>query len=121
MLKHEPLSLATDGSGNGTAQTARAISGIIHSFDWYGSGLAAGADLVISLVDTGAEVDKTLLTLTDAANSNKEYFARTLEQSNVGGDLATYTEYVVMGKIKAVIAQGGATNTAKLIVYYYSP
>lgn len=120
MLKHAPLTLTTDGSGDATEQTPTSISGVIHSFDWYGSGLGAGADLVVSLVDTGAEVDKTLLTLTDTANSNKEYFARTLEQNNVGGDLATYTEYVVMGKIKAVVADGGGTNTAKLIVYYYS-
>lgn len=119
MLKHAPLSLATDGSGNATAQTPSSIAGTIHSFDWYGSGLAVGADLVITLVDTGAEVDKTLLTLTNTANSNKEYFARTLEQSNVGVDLATYTEYVVMGKIKAVVAEGGASTVAKLIVYYY--
>ena len=120
-MKHAYLSFTTDGSGNATETTNHSISGLIHSFEWFGAGLAAGADLTISLVDTGSDVDRDLLTITNTANSNKEYFPQTLEHDDTGGDLATYTEQVVMGKIQAVIAQGGATNAAKLVINYYSP
>lgn len=125
MLKIAYLNLTTDSLGAAVETTPHSIEGIILSLDWYGNlavvGLDALADLTIAVVDTGSDVDKTLLTLTNIADVNKEYHLRSLEHDDTGGDLATYASPAVMGKIQATIADGGDTKSAKLAIYYYSP
>lgn len=125
MLKIAYLNLTTDTLGDAVETTGHSIEGLISLLDWYGNlavvGLDALADLTVEVVDTGSDVDKTLLTLTDTADVNKEYHLRFLEHDNAGGNLATYASPAVMGKIRATVADGGDTKSAKLAVYYYSP
>lgn len=118
MLTIRYLELETDGSGDATATTGQGISGKLYAIEFLGSGLDSGADTTISITDKGGGVDQTLLTLTDV-NSDGIYYVRELAQDNAGGDLtAIYDLPIIMGKVKAVIAAGGANKTAKIIIYY---
>lgn len=121
MLKQAFLKFTTDGAGAATAITSQSISGLIFSLEWYGSGLAATADLVVTVTDTGGAVDKTLLTLTDD-DTDTEFILKHAVSDNAGGAIANvYDNPSAVGKIKGVIAAGGASNTAKLIINYFSP
>ena len=122
MLKSTYMEFTCDGSGNADVADAHSISGLIYSIELFGSDLDAGADATISVTDTGRGADKTILTLTDAANVDNEFFPREQVHDNVGALIANaYTEPTAVGKMRVVIAQGGASKTGKVIVTYYSP
>ena len=124
MLRVEYLNLTTDVSGDVIGTTIM-INGLILAFEWLGNlptvGLDALADLAVSVVDTGSGVDKPLLTLTDTADVNKTYYVRALEHDDVGAELATYDIPATVGKVQAVIADGGDTKQARLSIFFYSP
>ncbi len=115
------LSLITDSGGDAAETSNHAINGLIYSLEWVGTDLAVGADLVVTVTGTGTDLDKILLTLTDAADVTNEFFIRELEHSNVGVELATYAAVTAVGRIKAVITDGGDTKVAKLIVNFSDP
>jgi hypothetical protein len=112
------LEVTTNGSGDGTDETVAAIFGLLYSVEWIDGDFVDGVDAVLAVTGKASGVDRTLLTLTDA-NADKDYYPRTLEQDNAGGDLATYTYPLINGKLKLTVSNGGDTKTGGVIVNYF--
>lgn len=120
MMKQILITATTDSGGDANV-TLHQIVGVVHSIEVLASGLAGTALVTVSITDRGVAGDKALLTL-PAGNNDKEYFVRELAQGDTGADLAAeYAKPVAVGKAKVVIASGGATNTAKVIINYHDP
>lgn len=116
-LKSIHLTGTTNGSGALTVTAPRSLLGWLIAVQWIDGSLADGVDAVLSVTNTPAGVDTTLLTLTDA-NNDAWYYPRVLENSNAGAALATYTLMIIEGTLKLVVADGGDTKTGGCIVYY---
>lgn len=89
---------------------------LLYAVEWVDGDLVDGVDATLSMTETLSEVDKTLLTLTDA-NSDAWYYARALECDNAGTATDFYTMQVVDGKLKLVVSNGGDTKSGACIVY----
>lgn len=119
MLKQVPIKVTTIADGTGD-KTEHQIVGLVYSVEVFASDLDVGADITITITDTGAAVDKTLLTLTDF-NTVDEFFVRELESDNVGAALTTHAQPVAVGKPKVTVSAGGNTKTLKVIINYHDP
>ena len=78
-----------------------------------------GADLTLSY--DRYDVVETVLTITNAGTSDVIWYPRRIVQDNVGADLTGLAggdvePYLLMGRPKLVVAQGGATKTGALIL-----
>lgn len=109
------LEVTTDGSGDGTAISDLSKIGFLHEVEWVVGDFVTGVDFTLSVTGTPSGVDKTLLAVTNA-NANKVYLPRTLEHNGTGGDLATYDKHYIHGKLKLVVAQGGAAKTGRVFI-----
>ena len=119
MIQYQLLKITTDGSGDATVTETRRLTGRIVAVEWgIGTG-AAGIDFTLTITDTPGGADRTILTVLNA-NANKTYYPSVLRQlATDGSDISgVYSEPIVSGLLKAVVAQGGATKTCYLVVYY---
>jgi hypothetical protein len=120
----EPVKLigTTDGSGDATVTSESTYNGLLHSVQWIDGDLADGVDAVLSVVNTDAGVDFTLLTLTNA-NSDAMYHPRHQIDTEAGagvtydGTNEVYEMAPIVGKLKLVISAGGDTKTGGAVVY----
>jgi hypothetical protein len=118
------------GTTDGTDGTAGALSitfghkvvGFLKAVQWIDGDLADGVDAVVSVVSDDDAADYTLLTLTNA-NDDAWYFPQTPAQDNAGADVTTdgtqefYTDQIVNGKLKLVVADGGNVKSGGCIVF----
>lgn len=111
------LSGTTDGDGdatvNGEAIGVRRLVGVQVNL----SALAATADTVISMQSTDDEA-VTMLTLTDSQAD--AYYVVSPAMVNTLGSAITDAHgfFVVSGKPRVVVAQGGATAAFSVILYF---
>lgn len=112
------LSGTTDSSGDAVVNSNGAVRGKVHSIVCDISALAAGADTTITTPDE--VVSQTILNLTDTG-TDVIVRPKVLTTLNTGGALTAtgniYTEYVVFGRLRATIAQGGDTKAFTIDVY----
>lgn len=124
-LLNVKLSGTTDGSGDLTVNGEAAIYGVLYAVEIVASALDATADWTLTMQGTPSGNAYTLLTLTDV-NTNAVYYPR----KGVHGDTGAALTYdgtrlvtdlpLLAGKPRIVIAQGGATKAASIILYYKS-
>lgn len=121
MRRHPDIDITTDGAGAATVYSGY-IRGNIESIQYIKDGganpLAATADIVITDDATG----EAILTFTDI-NATTTYRPRAALHDGTGAarlyaaaGVAVAGHYVVAGRLKAVVAQGGATKVGKLRV-----
>ncbi len=116
-LKSVRLTGTTNASGALTVLAPHSILGWLFAVQWIDGTLADGVDAVLSVTRTPSEVDKTLLTLTNA-NDDAWYHPRVLECDAAGASIGTYTPMIIEGTLKLVVSSGGDTLTGGCIVYY---
>ena len=113
----------TDGSGDATAYSEASYNGELVAVQWIDGDFADGVDGTLSVTSTDSGVDYTLLTLTDA-NNDAFYLTRGATSGATGAaslyaaaGTAVNDKMPVVGKLKLVIAQGGATKTGGVVVF----
>lgn len=113
----------TDGAGAMTKTSTRDVFGFIEKILWVDGTFADGVDCVLSAVETPSGVDETLWTGTDV-NSDASYYPRSLIHGDstaltgtAGGDR---TKILVAGKLKLVVASGGASKEGGGCIVYIS-
>lgn len=118
------LSITTDGSGDATVNSSYLIYGTLYAVEWVQGTLASGAaDATLTVQSTPSGVAYTLLTLTNAAG-NAMYYPRALLNDLAGAALTGTSGGdrglpLIYGKPRVVVAQGGATASGKILLYYY--
>ncbi len=110
------IDLTTDGSGNATGYgSAPAGGGRLYAVQLVDGDFADGVDL--TLTSEEQNLSSPLLTKADW-NTDQMLYPRVAECLNTDGSaLTVYCEPLVFGRIKAVIAQGGASKTGAVILY----
>ena len=109
---HISLTTATDGSATGYGGT---YFGTLYAVQLEDGDFADGVDLTLT-----AENEQGSIALLAQLNFNTDQmqYPRVLETLNTSGaNLATHCEPVIYGRIKAVIAQGGAVKTGSVTLY----
>jgi hypothetical protein len=122
MIRHIKLYGTTDAAEALTVTSGHAVEGLLHAVEWIDGTFADGVDAVLSVDRDDDAADVTLLTLTDA-DIDKVYYPKVLACTNAGADLdtsgdATYERMFINGKLKLVVASGGAAKVGGCIVYY---
>lgn len=108
----------TDVSGDAVVTTNNAVRGKIHSIICNISALDAGADTTITTPD-----DVVTQTILNLSNTGTDVVIRpkVLATDNAGGALTatgnTFTQYSVMSRLTATVAQGGNTKAFTIDVY----
>ena len=118
-IRYAKLEVTTDGSGDGsvTYDNDDTFSRLI-AVEWNGSGFAATCDATLSTTSTPSGDNQTLLTLTNN-NSDAVYHVRNQAVDSAGANITgVYEQPIINGALRLVIAQGGATNTGSMTVYY---
>jgi hypothetical protein len=122
MLEPVKLTGTTDSSGDLTLTSEGTYNGVLHSVQWIDGDLVDGVDAVLSVVNTDAGIDFTLLTLTNA-NSDALHLVRHQVSDATGagvtydGTNEVYEMPPVVGKLKLVVSSGGDTKTGGAVVY----
>lgn len=114
-MKRIQINVTTDSSGAGTGTENFAGLGALYAVQCIDGTFDDGVDLTL----TAEQGDLSIPLLTVANfNSDRLYYPRVLQNLNTDGTaLTTHCEPLVAGKVKAVIAQGGATKTGGFILY----
>jgi hypothetical protein len=116
MISTRRIDLTTDGSGAAT-QYSDSVSGggFLYAVQLIDGNFDDGVD--ITLTAEHADLSIPLLVAADW-NTDKMVYPRVLQNlSTDGTNLTTHTMPLVVGRIKAVVAQGGATKTGALVCY----
>lgn len=115
-MKKVRLDITTDGSGNATVQSEdKDLEGLLYAVQLIDGDFDDGVDLTLTSED--GNLANPLLTKADF-NTDQMVYPRTLEHLNTtGGNLTTHTMPIVLGRLKAVIAQGGATKSGSVVAY----
>lgn len=115
--------VTTDGSGDATGYSEASYNGELCAVQWIDGTFGDGVDAVLSVTNTDAGVDYTLLTLTNA-NDDAFYLPRaaTVDASGAASLYAAAGTAVngkmpVVGKLKLVVSGGGDTKTGGLVVF----
>lgn len=110
------LDVTTDASGDGSsALVAVPGGGTLYAVQCVDGDFADGVDLTLTS-ETG-ELAIPLFVVADF-NSDRMYYPRVLQNLSTDGTaLTTHCEPVVFGRVKAVVAQGGATKTGAFLLY----
>ena len=112
----------TDAAGALTVTSTVKVLGCVEAVEWIDGTFDDGVDAVLSCVRDDDASDLTVLTLTDA-NVDKVYYPREQVHSNAGvaltldGTRIAYTEPIVNGFLKLVVASGGNAKAGGCIVY----
>lgn len=120
----------TDGSGDAVVTSSVALTGEVLFVEVEGAALADGADLVLQpvlyeLADGAVELGESIINHGDVGNAaHDKLYPRRYAQDNAGADLAVATgvkvavPYFVPGaKLRATIANGGATKAFRIRVF----
>jgi hypothetical protein len=118
-LKRYRIDVTTIADGSGSDTHDKYVRGFVHKVVWMDGDYADGVDAVLSVTETPAGVDETLLTLTNA-NVDDVYYVSTVESDQVGADRTTTTRLLIEGKLKLDVTNGGDTKTGGVIVYVES-
>lgn len=119
------LSGTTNGSGDLTVDAESQVYGLLYAVEIVASALAATADWTLTMQSTPSGNAYTVLTLTNV-NTNTIYYPRKGIVNHVGAAINYAATFPVndlpllAGKPRIVIAQGGATAAAAIILYYLS-
>lgn len=114
-MKRLKISATTSTGGDGTA-TGTPLLGKLYGVYWGIGTCATGVDITVSVVQADTAVNLLVVANADAS---KLYYPRTLEHLDTdGSNLATHTEPIIAGTPKLTIAQGGATKTGSVILFY---
>ncbi len=112
------LSGTTDASGNASVYSSHAVRGKIHTIVCDVGGLDDTADITITTPDE--VVEQTILNLTNQAD-DVVIRPKVLATDNAGAALTNtanaYTDYCVFSRLKATVAQGGASKDFIIDVY----
>jgi hypothetical protein len=101
------------------------VLGCVEAVEWIDGTFDDGVDAVLSCVRNDDASDLTILTLTDA-NADKVYYPREQVHSNAGvaltldGTRIAFTEPIVNGFLKLVVASGGNVKVGGCIVTWIS-
>lgn len=113
-MKRIRIDLTSDTGGAATGY-GDAASGSLFAVQLVDGNFDDGVDL--TLTSENSDLAIPLLTAADW-NSDKMVYPRVLQNLNTDGTaLTTHCEPLVYGRIKAVIAQGGATKTGAVVLY----
>ncbi len=119
----------TDGSGDATVDSDRAVTGEVYFIDVEGAALTDSANLVLTPIlyetDGSVETGQQILNHTDIGNAAQDkLYPMTFGQDNAGADLTVATGqkvarmYFVPGaKLRAVVSAGGATKAFRIRVF----
>ena len=125
MSEYLPVKLTgtTNGSGALTVTSEASYNGELCAVQWIDGTFGDGVDAVLSVTNTDAGVDYTLLTLTNA-NDDAFYLPRagTVDASGAASLYAAAGTAVngkmpVVGKLKLVVSGGGDTKTGGVVVF----
>ena len=121
-LKTRRINVTTDSGGDATGNDTLSVFGYLYAVETIDGDLADGVDGVLSVQSTESGTALTLLTLTDY-NTDAMYYPRHLVHSEAGAALTGTSGGdrampVINGTLRFVVAQGGATKTGGVIVYY---
>ena len=107
-----PVTTATDGSATAYGETA---VGAVYAVQLVDGDLADGVDVTITSELDG--LSSSILTKADF-NTDQIVYPRVLQALNTDGTaLTTHCEPLTCGRIKVVLAQGGAVKTGAVNVY----
>ena len=116
------LTGTTNASGDLTVTSTASYNGRLALVQWIDGDLADGVDAVLSMTNTDAGVDVTLLTLTNA-NDDAIYPVRAIAKDQAGATITydgtneIYEPLPVVGKLKLVVSSGGDTKTGGAVVF----
>lgn len=111
-IRRVAIALATDGSGDCTAFSVK-VSGLVIGYAYDRGTLDnATTDITVTEEDTGA----SLLTLTNVTASAR-YRPRVATHDVNGNATGALDAPAVVGRIKVVVAQGGASKAGTLYAY----
>lgn len=116
------LTGTTAADGSLTVLSEGVYNGELCAVQWIDGTFDNGVDAVLSVTNTDAGVDLTLLTLTDA-NDDAFYPVRAIAKDQAGATITydgtneVYTEIPVVGRLKLVVTAGGNAKTGGCIVY----
>lgn len=116
------LTGTTDASGDLTVTSVASYNGRLALVQWIDGDFADGVDAVLSMTNTDAGVDVTLLTLTNA-NDDALYPVRAIAKDQAGATITydgtneIYEPLPVVGKLKLVVSSGGDTKTGGAVVF----
>ncbi len=116
IINRVAITLTTDGSGDCTAYSSP-VAGLIVGY-YYDRGTLDNAttDITVTEEDTTA----ALLTLTNVTASAR-YLPRVAVHDSTGVATGALDAAPVVGRIKVVVASGGASKTGTLYVYLDGP
>ncbi len=107
-----PITTATDGSATAYGETA---VGSVYAVQLVDGTLADGVDVTIT--SENADLSIPILVKADF-NSDQMVYPRVLQALNTDGTaLTTHCEPLAVGRIKVVIASGGAVASGAVVVY----
>lgn len=120
MLRSERVAFTTNGDGDATVYSGP-IRGYLHALRYVYGDAATGADFTITDDATGI----ALLTVTNAGTSSTTHMPRgaTVTTANAAalyasGGTAVNDRIPIVGRVKLVVAEGGATKTGTLVVIW---
>jgi len=109
------IDLTTNASGAATVTDDKPLMGKLYAVQLADGTFDDGVDLTLTCETPDLSIP--LLTIANW-NTDQVLYPRVLQNLNTDGSaLATHTEPIVAGKIKAVIAQGGNVKTGSVICY----
>lgn len=114
-IRHLTIPIATDGAGAATVYSPRPVAGELLAFRVTIGTLAAGAvDLTITDDATGF----ALLTISNLAAST-DYYPRGAAVNPANAAITnSFVPIPLTGKVKCVVAQGGASATGTLHIWW---
>lgn len=117
-IREHRVAITTDGSGDGTAYTSRAVTGRIEYIRYVKTDYAAGVDVDVTLETSGVEVWNQ-----DSVDASAVVCPRRQVHTTLGvGATLDGTRpmlehiYVAGERVKIVVAQGGATKSGVFYV-----
>ena len=116
IINRVAITLTTDGSGDCTAYSSPVTGFVIGYYYDRGTLDNATTDITVTEEDTGA----ALLTLTNVTASAR-YRPRVATHDVTGVATGALDAPAVVGRIKVVVAQGGASKSGTLYAYIDGP
>lgn len=116
MIHDVKFALTTDASGDVTSTKDQSFVGRVVGIEYDFSGLAATADITVSVASTPGGVGRNLVVFT---NSQATGFKNLVDDAIDAAGAASGTDLapVIAGKPKVVIAQGGNAVSATVVLY----
>lgn len=119
-MRQVTISWTTDGSGDATAYGNSSAIGEVVAVDYLPGTTDTGATITLT---AEGNVTTTVLVKATAGTSNVRFYPRILVNGNSDGAALTgtaggdRTRVFVAGRLKAVIASGGAAKAGSAVVY----